>query len=204
MANTCVWKSCVLWLGLALSTIASESLAGAVQAVQNEQIEVSLGQDAATISGVKWSESDGTGMDTGSLQKRVRVTIRLPDGRKYKSPSEITFFTRNKGRIALVRLTPLRKLTTFEGAVAEVRGIAKALGVENDEKLSTRIREWEAGKRGTRPGVSSGGCNLGKEVWLFIEVREHSSGRGYYLSVDFSSLKLMVPEKLERAHGPQE
>ena len=199
MAYNQVWILRLLSFAFALSvTIAFEALAGALP---NDQIEISLGQDAARISGVSWSESDLMAWDMGSLQKRADVTIRLPDGRTYRSPSEITSFTRNKGRIAGVILTPLRKLTTFEGAVAGVRGIAKALGVENDAKLRTRIREWETGKKGRRPGVYSGGCDLGKEVWLYIEIREHPSGGGYYLSVEISSLKLMEPKELEGGRG---
>ncbi len=34
-------------------------------------------------------------------------------------------------------------------------------------------------------------------VSLYIELREHPSGRGYYLSIQFSSLKLMLPKRLE-------
>ena len=194
MANHCDWTLRALRLGLALGTIASQALAGAVQ---NQQIEISLGQDAATIPDVKWSESDGTGVDTGCLQKRVGITIRLPDGRAYTSPSEITCFTKVHGRIAGLSLTPLRKLTTFEGAVAQVRDIAKALGVENDAALSTRIREWEARQKSEPQTAYNGGCSLGKGASLYIEVRQHPSGKGYYLDVQFYSLKFLQLKGIE-------
>ena len=193
----------LLFAFILIVTIASEALAGDIQ---NEQIEVSLGQDAATIPDVNW------GWDMGSLQKKADVTIHLPDGRTYKGPSEITIFTRNKGRIAGVILTPsLTKLTTFEGAVGEVRGIAKALGIEKDAKLSARIREWETTWKSQPQTSYSGRCDLGKGASLYIEVRQHPSGRGYYLDVHFASLKLMMPKgmegmlpkELEGGQGPQ-
>ena len=75
--------------------------------------------------------------------------------------------------------------------MAQARGIAKALGVENDAGLDTRIREWETTHKSEPQTTYYGGCSLGKDVSLYLEVRQHPSGKGYYLDVQFYSLKLM-------------
>ena len=153
-------------------------------------IEVWLMDSTDRVKGRPWpTYDDGRPLEITAVEEPFELVLHLPSGREIRMRAKAATFEQDNGVVSQVSPLPLMGLVEFRDAVAEAKRIAADLRVDTDPQLRARLMEWQ----GQNPEadmfsnpVYMARAQLETGVLLYIEIKPHPNGDGWYVIVDFT------------------
>jgi hypothetical protein len=145
----------------------------------NGPIVVTLNGKVDSVEGVQWP----VGMlEWTSIDGPTEITVQLPSKKRLFSHARLVILDQKAGSVTAVTISPLDELVTFHEAVRYVKEVANQLGIANKPSVARELLAWQA--QVPAFSVSLGGV-IEERVDLFVELKPHGSGRGWYVSMTF-------------------
>jgi hypothetical protein len=179
MANNMIRAIATIALAL---TACGTKLHVAKNATLPKKFIIPLGGKVEDTKGFAWKGKPGSWAESGYITDPAEIELHLPNGNVFTTNSECTSAVQKRGIITCIDVTPLSGLVTLESGVQHAQDIAKALHV--DHELVAQFREWEGR---TDEFSRDFGADLPGGAALNGHVKLHSSGRGWYISLEFVS-----------------
>ena len=154
-----------------------------------------------TLTGHTWAVGDdGRPLLSTGVRGANEVEIRLPSGRRVSLRSRLTFFTQEHGAVVEVTLTPDIDLQGFKASVALLQTILKEWRIEPGEQMAERLGKWAKHDWDATPFQTpvSASTPIDDNALLYAEIRPHTSGKGWYVSVIIAA----TPEATRRLWDP--
>ena len=160
------------------------------------QVTVRLLGPAEEITGIKVPKDLNKQGDTYlRAQEPADVTVRLPRDRGVQMRVKYVSVNVDHGVVVDIHLLPLPKAVPFREAVAELRRLMRAMGVEPDERMRKQMAGWPddlpTHPSGSNPDLPSPtystGVKLDDSVKFSVDVRPAADG-GWFLAFMFSAI----------------
>lgn len=153
------------------------------------EVEVWMMQPVSRVKGFAWpAHSDGKPFEIAAVEDSRNLKLHLPSNREINLPAKAITFHQDNGSVTEVSALPLGDLTDFQQAAAEASALAANLKADGDENFRAKLESWRAQKNPASDAFSNFGASteLERGVLLFLTLKAHPSGNGWFLVVDFT------------------
>jgi len=150
-------------------------------------VEVTLGGSVNDVRGIQWPTRNNKLFEFfpfSNNEEPFDVTLTLPSGRKYSSRCRALFLNQKGQIVTNVVITPLEDLLQWSEAIDYCTTLGKELQLDTHPLY----RLPERGEMSLKTPVDriSNRLDIDEGVSLFVELKRHISGDGYFASVEFS------------------
>jgi hypothetical protein len=155
-------------------------------------VEIELGADLNSVHGVEWPLHDNQPFEFFPFSnggEAFDVKVVLPSGRNIHSSCRLLAINQSLGRITRVTITPFEDLMQWSYAIDYFDQLSAKL--ELDKPLLVKQSERDEGVLITPMDRISNRVDIEKTVSLFVELKRHASGGGYYASLEYSLVDSM-------------
>lgn len=162
------------------------------------EVEVWLLQPVSRVKGHAWPmHSDGKPLELAAVEHPALLRVHLPSGKEVEIKAKAIQMDQENGAVTRITPLPLMDLTTFRQAVEEAERLAAQLQVNTHLELKTKLQEWRALGEPTADVFKTymASTKLEEGVMLYLSVKPHASGQGWFVVVDF-----MRPVKEQLTH----
>jgi hypothetical protein len=178
------------WSGLAMMND-GPSTDPSAQHSPTRRVSVRLLGPAEVITGIDVPKGLVNQGDTYlRVEEPADVTVQLPGGRTIRQRVKSISVNVNHGVVVDIHLLPLPKSVPYREAIAELRRLLCAMGIEPDERMRKQMATWPDDS----PGYSVGfypltyrtGVDLSESVAVEVVVRPADDG-GWFLALTLAA-----------------
>ena len=156
-------------------------------------ISLSVGGRVARIEGFRWptKSAELELQHMASIENMVNLDIHFPSGRRFFTPSRITFLSQKNGRVSRIEFCPLREAVPFPAALDQVQEILRAICTAGDNRASARLEEWKAyPPKWDGFNTVTAGCRVEDGVETFIKIRSVTKKEKWYVAISLYAERL--------------
>lgn len=150
-------------------------------------VQVTLGGSVNDVRGVEWPTRDNKLFEFfpfSNDEEPFDVTLTLPSGRTFSSRCRALFLNQKGQMVTDVVITPLEDLLQWPEAIDYCATLGNKLQLDTHPLY----RLPERGELSLKTPVDriSNRLDIDEGVSLFVELKRHASGDGYYASLEFA------------------
>lgn len=149
-------------------------------------VRIMLDGSVHKIEGLAWTVDAERPVESMTIEDHANLTLCFPSGRKYATFSKVTYLNQKEGVVSLVKVAPLRKTMGFAEALVEVRSLMDEIGIEDEQFKSRWRKHMKNPPRWADMTSVTFGCQIDKQIGLFVAIRPASENDRWFLCYEFS------------------